>query len=76
MSENSVRHCKPLVEGDLQEFVGQIIDVFEDFLEAKNITIQNEEKTYDPDAAIIYGTDYDELQEDIISTLRNWGFVA
>lgn len=64
------------------EFVGQIIDGFEDFLESKGISIENPEKQEavndgeDPDSiCIIYGTDYGELQSYIESTLINWGLL-
>ena len=55
------------------EFTGQIIDIFEDFLELKGITIPNPERDEDPDnTAIIYGSDYGMLQDKIEDTLRNW----
>ena len=63
---------------ELPEFIGQIIDIFEDFLEEKGINIENDEKNDrdDPEsAAIIYGTDYGQLQSDIESTLIGWGIV-
>ena len=42
-------------DGDRKEFIGQIIDVFEDFLEQHNVVIKNVEDT----DAIIFGADYD-----------------
>ena len=62
--------------GTFNEFVGQIIDIFEDFLEAKGIDIHNDEKDQDPDAAIIYGSDYGDLYQDIEELLVNWSEAA
>lgn len=62
------------------EFIGQVIDIFEDFLEEKGITIDNPEKTEDPNEdpdciANIYGTDYGMLQDQLEELLQNWGIV-
>ena len=54
------------------EFIGQIIDIFEDFLEEKKIDIPNDEKDEDPDAAIIYGTDYGSLQSSLEEMMIAW----
>ena len=51
---------------DACETLGVMVDVVEDFLEEKGITkedIPNDEREDDPDAAIIYGSDYDELAD-------------
>ena len=65
-----------LIEKNLEdEFVGQIIDIFEDFLESKGIELENTDKT-DEDAAIIYDSDYFEIEDRIVSTLRNWKLIA
>jgi hypothetical protein len=58
--------------GTFNEFVGQIIDIFEDFLEAKGVDIPNDEKEQDSDAAIIYGSDYGDLYQQIEELLVNW----
>lgn len=58
--------------GTFNEFIGQIIDIFEDFLEVKGVQIPNYEKDQDPDAAIIYGSDYGDLYGDIEGLLVNW----
>ena len=42
---------------DRAEFIGQIIDIFEDFLEEKGIEIPNDDRE-DENDAIIYGLDY------------------
>lgn len=57
---------------DLPEFCGQLIDEFEDFLEARHIMLLNSERDDDPDAAIIYGSDYDDLCAAIVHILDSW----
>lgn len=57
------------------ELIGQIIDIFEDFLDKKGITIPNEDKAEDPDAANIYGMDFGHLFSGIEETLVNWGLL-
>lgn len=46
-----------------------IIDIVEDFLEEHNINIENDEKQDSDNPAIIYGTDYDVLDQKITGTL-------
>ena len=53
------------------EFLGQLIDVVEDWLEEKGIDIPNEEKD-ELDAAIIYGSDYDKLQSEFNSIMESY----
>ena len=67
---------------NMPEFIGQIIDTFEDFLEEKGVTLNNPEideaiaDGQDPDGcAIIYGTDYGDLRDDLEDLLRNWGII-
>lgn len=59
--------------------VMQLIELLEEFLDAKKITIQNPEKEQAvedgvPQDAIanIYGTDFGQLQEGIEEILVNW----
>lgn len=60
-------------EENQNELIGQIIDIFEDFLENHNIDIPNEERDNDTDnPAIIYGSDYGQLQEELLELLRAW----
>ena len=61
------------------EFIGQIIEVFESFLDKRKIILQNEEKedaikeVEDADEiANIYGSDYGELQTEIEYILDKW----
>lgn len=61
------------------EISGSIIDVFEDFLESKGITIntiENKEREEYADGdltdlAIIFGSDYDSLENDIEEILKD-----
>ena len=78
LKTNCVKALEPVVsDGDRPEFIGQIIDIFEDFLESKGIDIENPEKAEDPDSeAIIYGTDYCELESRLEKTLINWGILG
>lgn len=60
------------------EFLGQIIDSFEDFLEEKKVTIKNHEKTEDnhsDNPAIIFGSDYDNIEDSIRRLLQNWNIL-
>lgn len=68
---------------DELEFIGQLIDIFEDFLDEKDIIIPNEERDIDKnlgnlgneDLANIYGADYFTLEDKIKETLRNWNVI-
>lgn len=60
-------------EKERLEFIGQIIDIFEDFLEEKGIEIQNDEKEDSENPAIIYGTDYGDLSDNIENMMISWG---
>ena len=63
---------------DRPEFVGQIIDIFEDFLEDREglpTSPEKEKPESDSDCEIpvrIYGDDYDALATDIEDTLKDW----
>lgn len=65
-----------------QEFICEIIEHFENFLDAKGIELDNPEKqeaiTNGQDEDIIcniYGTDYGWLQSDIEGSLKSWGLI-
>ena len=67
----------PVHTNDSPEFLGQIIDIFEDFLDDRNVRLDNPEKTYsDDDIAIIYGTDYGDLQNRLGEMMTHWGIIA
>lgn len=61
------------------EFIGQIIDIFEDFLTEKGVTLNNPkiqeaiDEGEDPkDLAIISGSDYSSLQDSLTAMLTEW----
>ena len=56
----------------IPEFLGQIIDIFEDFLEEKGIEIPNEERDDSDNPAIIYGTDYGNLSDELENLMVAW----
>ena len=64
----------PVDDDERCEFIGQIIDIFEDFLEEKGIEIPNPERPADDEenGAIIYGSDYGILQDDLEQMMRAW----
>lgn len=69
MANNEYLICRE----NVPEFVGEIIDVFEDFLDVKGIHIFNEEREDDdPYAAHIYGSDYDSLEFEIKRIINLW----
>lgn len=57
---------------DKREFVGQIIDIFEDFLAEKKVNLYNTDKQDKPNEAIIYGNDYNSLAKKIRVLMGNW----
>lgn len=62
------------------EFLGQIIDIFEDFLNDKNIHIENQERSEYADGdeeglAIIFGTDYDIIQSKLENMMVSWNII-
>ncbi len=59
------------------ELIGNIIDIFEDFLDEKGIIVPNPERDEDPEldaesSANIYGEDYDSLSTSLENLLRSW----
>lgn len=65
-----------------QEFICEIIEHFENFLDMKGIELDNPEKQEAVDAGEeedsicnIYGTDYGWLQSDIEGSLKSWGLI-
>lgn len=62
-------------DDDRPEFIGQIIDLFEDFLEEKGIDITNQEKDASNNPAVIYGSDYGELSDGLEHILHAWNLL-
>lgn len=63
------------------EFICQIIDIFEDFLDSKGIVLANSDRDEDPnldpeEAANIYASDYYNLEARIGAVLDNWEVVV
>lgn len=57
------------------EFIGQIIDIFEDFLDAKEIRLENELRDDDENPDIwsnIFGDDYYAIEDKLKKLLKNW----
>ena len=73
-------HTKHTVTNeDKPEFIGQVIDIFEDFLEKRGgLSEPNYEKDEDgEDTNVnIYGSDYDYLYEKITNTMQRWNIIA
>ena len=68
---------KRIGANDKAEFLGQIIDIFEDFLEERGVMFPNEERDQDPDnAAIIYGSDYGWLSECLEVMMIEWDLMC
>ena len=57
---------------DRSEFYGNIIDIFEDFLGERGVIIPNEEKCGSLSSAIIYGSDYGDLKDELEKMMKNW----
>ena len=64
----------PYIGGDRKlEFLHDIIDVFEGFLDDKGIVIENPDKEQSGDgAANIYGCDYADLESELECILKKW----
>ena len=62
---------------DIPELVGQFIDLFEDFLDEKEVFIKNDERDADDEenSANIYGSDYDTLSDGIEEILTRWELI-
>lgn len=74
IDNESLDECYP--NRSMNDFVGQVIDIFEDFLDSKNIILDNNEKEDSGEcAANIYGTDYGVIQTELEELLYNWKLV-
>ena len=64
-------------QNDKAELIGGIIDIFEDFLDKKGVTLESLEESDEMELdggtnANIYGTDYDSISYSLESLLRSW----
>lgn len=67
---------EPLTQADKEEMYGQFIDLFEDFMEERNVCFGDpKEKDTSEKDAVITGDDYDELKQNIESLLVNWNLI-
>ena len=66
----------PVNSSDIPEFIGQIIDIFEDFLEEKGVSVDNPEKENSDDPAVIYGSDYGNISDDLKNLMAAWGITG
>ena len=60
------------------EFLGQIIDVFEDFLTERGVEQFNNEpqEDNDPDSQVyIYGNDYYEIEDALEEIMERWNVI-
>ena len=64
---------QPIKANDVPELTGQIIDIFEDFLASKNVCLHEGESEHS--IAVINGSDYDLLNEQITALLQNWDII-
>ena len=73
-SQSAVK--EPLTQADKEELYGQFIDLFEDFLEERNVCFADPKEKDTPEKdAVITGDDYDELKQNIESLLVNWNLI-
>lgn len=76
MIDASEQPCEvPVKEEDVPEFIGQCIDIFEDFLDSKGVLIENEDNDYSESHANIYGTDYGDLSDELRGFFQAWGVI-
>ena len=68
------RETEAINENDRPEFLGQIMDVFEDFLEAKRVHFSDagEKECNGDHVAILTGSDYDSISAKISQIMTNW----
>lgn len=58
---------------DKTEFIGCIIDIFEDFLDEKGATLEPPEEIDEMElGGNIYGSDYDSISDSLKALLRSW----
>lgn len=59
-------------KGDEAEFIGQMIDIFEDFLKEKGVDIPNPDREEEDTQACIFSDDYDKIADGLRTTLKSW----
>ena len=77
-AELVIRDTKNMTgQNDKTELIGGIIDIFEDFLDKKGVTLESPKKSDEMELdggtnANIYGSDYDSVSDSLESLLRSW----
>lgn len=77
-AELVIRDTKNMIgQNDKTELIGGIIDIFEDFLDKKGVTLEPPKKSYEMELdggtnANIYGSDYDSISDSLEALLRSW----
>ena len=71
--DDELTHALNLNNDRKLEFLHDLIDVFEGFLDDKGIVIENPDKAQSETASNIYGCDYADLESEIECALRRWG---
>ena len=77
-AELVIRDAKNMIgQNDKTELIGGIIDIFEDFLDKKGVTLAPPKKRYEIELdgsnnANIYGSDYDSISDSLEALLQNW----
>lgn len=77
-AELVIRDAKNMIgQNDKTELIGGIIDIFEDFLDKKGVTLEPPKKSYEMELdgctnANIYGNDYDSISDSLEALLRSW----
>lgn len=64
-----------MTNSERMELLGMLADVVEDWLDEKEIVVENDEKEQDPEAANIYGKDYDILINGFADVLQAWRLI-
>lgn len=64
-------------QNDKTEFIGCIIDIFEDFLDKNGATLEPPEESDEMELdggtnTNIYGSDYDSISDSLEALLRSW----
>lgn len=73
-AELVIRDTKNMIgQNDKTELIGGIIDIFEDFLEEKDVTLEAPEESDEMKlGGNISGSDYDSISDSLESLLRSW----
>lgn len=73
-AELVIRDTKNMIgQNDKTELIGGIIDIFDDFLYEKDVTLEAPEESDEMElGGNIYGSDYDSISDSLKALLRSW----